>query len=357
MKSQPVSDVARHHSAVSRLIAFLVDDKAAPGDWRELVDVAGETLTIGMLADRALARVPELQLPAAVSDLFEDVRQRATLRNKMLKDQFLELLAKLTTIEVQPIPMKGLARLLSDSSSDCRLLADIDILVPPGRRTECVAAMTDLGYSVLRESGARAPIVLARARDAGSVDLHREIEPYYLKLTYDRVASLCEPIDVAGSTVLLPSPTCQALMLIAHDQLLDADYWRGLIDVRHLIDLHEILQEGIDWSILAELFDTDSPRHALEVALLTASSLTGAPVPSGYRAGRLARLQLARRRLQARIPALRTLLTLLTIVVDLPRMAGRIRREDRERSTAWSKFQRRLRYLRPMNPGKVSGWL
>ena len=348
-----MSDVARNQRAVIRLIEFLVQESAIPGDWRELVEVAGETLTIGLLADRALARIAELQLPAVVSDLFEDVRERTRRRNKLLKEQFLELSATLNEIDVQAIPMKGLARLLSGSSSDCRLLADIDLLVPPDRRTECVAAMAGLGYTVLDEAGERIPIVLARARDAGSVDLHTEIKPYYMRLGYDRVASLCDQITVAGKPFLLPSPTCQALILIAHDQLLDADYWRGLIDVRHLIDLHEIIKEGVDWAALADFFDTGSSRHAFEVGLLTASSLTRAEIPASYRGGRWARVQLARRRLQARIPSLRPLLTLLTITVDPPPTSGPINAENR--STSWSKkLHRRLGYLRPLNPGKAS---
>ena len=105
--------------------------------------------------------------------------------------------------------------------------------------------------------------------------------------------------------------------------------------MRHLIDLHEIIKEGVNWAALADFFDTGSSRHAFEVGLLTASALTGAQIPGNYCGGREARLQLARLRLQARIPALRPFLTLLTIALDPPPISGPINAENR--STSWSK--------------------
>jgi hypothetical protein len=147
----------------------------------------------------------------------------------------------------------------------------------------------------------------------------------------------------------MPSPTCQALMLIAHDQLHDADYWRGLVDIRHLLDLREIAQEGVDWPRLADLFPAGSCRRALEVGLLTGSSFAGAEIPAAHSGGRWARLQIGRRRFQARFPALQPLLTLLTIAADPPPVS-----RSQAKKTSWrGTLQRRWStYLRPGNPGK-----
>ena len=138
-------------------------------------------------------------------------------------------------------------------------------------------------------------------------------------------------------------------MLIAHDQLHDADYWRGLVDVRHLLDLREIAAEGVDWPMLSTVFSGGSRRRALDVGLLTASSFAGADIPEAYRGGRWAKLQVWRRRLQARVPALQPLLTLLTIAADPPPVSRSARKGGNWRGTLRRRWST---YLRPGNPGK-----
>jgi hypothetical protein len=334
-------------SDATQLIAFLSGGEVADPEWPKLVQAAGETLTIGLLADRALGG--EWKLPDAIHDLLTEVRDRARTRNARTRDQFAELLGPLNEIGVEPIPMKGLARLLGSATNDCRLLSDIDILVPTGSRNDCISAMQMLGYAPVEEEDGRAPIVLSRSRDVGSVDLHAQLNPFYLQLGYKELGRLSERRNVAGGTALVPTPTCEALMLIAHDQLHDADYWRGLVDVRHLLDLQALTEEGIDWPKLSAVFADGTCRRALEVGLRTASSFTGADVPRAYRGGRWAKLQVGRRRLQARFPALQPLLTLLTIAADAPPIS-----RSKEIRAGWRGTLRRRwsTYLRPGNPGK-----
>ena len=222
-------------SDAAQLIAFLSGGEVADPDWPKLVRAAGETLTIGLLADRVLAG--GWRVPQAIHDLLAEVRDRAIQRNARIRAQFAELLGPLNDIGVEPIPMKGLARLLCSERNACRLLSDIDIMAPAGRRDDCVSIMRALGYAAAEEEDERAPVVLSRSRDVGSVDLHTRLNPFYLGLGYDDLARLAERRSVDGGAARMPSPTCEALMLIAHDQLHDADYWRGLVDVRHLLDL------------------------------------------------------------------------------------------------------------------------
>jgi hypothetical protein len=338
----------------TQLIAFLSGGEVADPEWPKLVQAAGETLTIGLLADRALGG--EWELPDAIHDLLTEVRDRARTRNARIRDQFAELLAVLNRVGVEPIPMKGLARLLGSRSSDSRLLSDIDILIPEDRRDECAAAIASLGYAGVEEGDERAPMVFSRSSDVGSVDLHSRVRPYYLRLSYEDLAPLCSEADTAAGRVRMPSPTCQALMLIAHDQLHDGDYWRGLVDVRHLLDLREIIGEGVDWAQLRAFFPPGSCRRALQAGLLSVRSLAGAEVPAAECGGAWARLQLSRSRVQSRFPALRPALTLLAIAADPPMAAGSGSPEHRPGETPRQRLGRRLAsYLRPTNPGKISG--
>jgi hypothetical protein len=334
-------------NGVPQLIDFISGRNVADPDWAKLADLAGATLTIGILADRALAR--ETEIPGPIRDLFIEVRERSRRRNDSIRAQFSELLDCLNAIGIEPIPMKGLARLLGSPAGDCRLLSDIDIMVPADRRDDCAAAMRRLGYVETEQEDGLAPVVFARSSDVGSVDLHTRLKPRYLNVGYPELARLSSPAKVGSGTSLMPSPTCQALILIAHDQLHDADYWRGLVDVRHLLDLREIADEGVDWASLASFFPAGSCRRALEIALLTASSFGGADVPRVYCGGAGAKLQVGRRRLQARFPFLQPLLTLLTIAGDPPPVS-----RHTEKTAGWSAtLQRRWStYLRPGNPGK-----
>lgn len=341
-------------SDASQLIAFLSGEDVEISDWPRLVEAAGETLTIGTLAERALARGGELNLPQPIDDLLTEVRERARTRNTRIRAQFAELLGALHGIGVEPIAMKGLARLLGSTTNECRLLSDIDIMVPADRRTDCADVMMRLGHEPTEEPDERAPIVFGRGSDVGSVDLHTRLKPFYLHLGYDEIARLCRPTPLASGTVLMPSPTGEALMLIAHDQLHDADYWRGLVDVRHLLDLKDIIDEGIDWPTIAALFPPGSCRRAMEVALLTARELVGAEIPPEHRGGGWVALQVRRRRIQARFPALQHVLTLLTIAADPPQLSGRPTgkaAEERWRGTLHRRF---ATYLRGSNPGKSS---
>jgi hypothetical protein len=315
--------MADHSGTFQELVDCLSGKIGRPKDWRALIALAGTTLTIGTLADAFLS-TESVAVPADVRALLTDVRDRARKRNALLVGQFEELLPALHAIGVEPIPMKGLARLLGSADEQSRLLSDIDLLVPAERLHDCVSVLKRLGYDVIvgPEHDSRA-FVLGRPQDVGTLDLHTALKPYYLDFGYADIAPHCRAIAVAEGNALVPDPTCQLLLEVLHDQLNDRDYWRGLIDVRHLLDVRSLVQEGIDWPRLASAFAPGTATRAFKLQMLTASTLMTVDIPQAYRDGAWTRLQMLRRRAQMRFPISRWFFTLLTMALDPPRESGR----------------------------------
>lgn len=338
------------------LLECLSGSERTPQDWQAVVQLASETLTIGTLADVILSSRGALKVPIEIRELLMDVRDRARERNRRLTAQLSEMLPALNAAGVEPIVMRGMARLIGGGGQkQARLISDIDLLIAAERRRECMQALGELEYQVFKGSeGDPAPTVLCRSRDVGMIDLHTQVQPSYLLLGYERIARQCERTQVGQGHVLLPSPACQLLLTIVHDQLHDGDYWRGLVDVRHLIDARDLISEGVDWNLLAGFFPGGSPLRALQVQLRTARSLVKVPVPEELCGGNWARLQLLRRKLQTNFQFLRPLLTLLTIALDPPPRSSPpegIRKRVTVKS--WSKPRRFIgHYLRPIASGK-----
>jgi hypothetical protein len=337
------------------LLECLAGRARTPQDWQAVAQLASETLTIGTLADVILSSHGALEVPVEIRELLMDVRDRAHERNRRLIAQLSELLPALNAAGVEPIVMRGMARLIGGGHEQARLISDIDLLIPAGRLPECRQALGNLDYEVFtRIQDDRVPTVLCRSRDVGMIDLHTQVQPAYLRLGYERIARQCERTQVGQGYVLLPSPVCQLLLTIVHDQLHDGDYWRGLIDVRHLIDARDLISEGMDWNLLAGFFPRGSPLRALHVQLRTVRNLVKVPIPEELCGRNWARLQLLRRKLQTDFQFLRPLLTLLTIALDPPPRSSPpegIRKREAEKNR--SRVRRFIgHYLRPIASGK-----
>jgi hypothetical protein len=342
----------RPKSALRSLLANLNGAYEAPTDWAPLLQLATDSLTIGSLSHRVLQSAPPEAIPDEVTDLLKDVLGRTKKRNQRLKRQFLELLPALNAIGVQPIVMRGMASLLPNKRDTGRILSDIDLLVPAERREEVIAVLRSLGYQIFQGfHGPPFSVVLGRSRDVGMVDLHTDIQPYVLEVDYHRLAPLCRKSSLSAGELLLPSPTCALLLLILHDQLHDADYWRGLIDVRHLVETPGFVNSGVDWETLESFFPLGAARNAMHVHLRTAKTLLGVDIPEEQCGEGWARLQLNRRLIQLRAPVLMRLLTFLTALIDPPLKPAKTHKP--RRSVAKRLEFKVGRALRPVNAGKV----
>ncbi len=333
-------------------------------DWPGVIAIANRTLTTGTLArrqqvDRSMA------LPQDVADFLAAVDERALERDRRMRDQLAEAVTCLNGAEITPILIKGAAMLaMPGLDARGRILSDLDIMVPPSALARAGDALGRIGYvRQIQLSDPTVAHIFARTRDAGTIDLHYRLKAPRPRFEFARLASFCIPVKVGTGEALLPSPTAQTLILVLHDQLKDRDYWRGLVDLRHVLDIAALARtaEGIDWDQLLSWFPERQPRTALRTQLVTIEALLGIGVPPRLIKGWWPRMQHRRRMVQLDWPALGPIFTLLTLALDPPRYGWRTRggnaKSLRETGKAKSMFARAITGFKRLQRSKAPGKL
>lgn len=298
-------------SALVKLCHCLEGKAPNDSDWMAVLELANNTLTTPFLID--LVERPGQSVPEDVKAFVREIYRRNALRNERLKAQLEEAVAALNARDVIPVLLKGSAILATapPERRATRIMADLDILVDPAQADTALRVLADLGYQThfRAEPGRKKQYSdLKRASDVGMIDLHQEAPgPRYFYLPSGELLSHCKPIPVGSGTAYLPATTLQAFMLIIHDQFQDDDYWVGKVDVRHLVELRDLVRsaEGIDWSRLMSFAPSRLARNAVAKQLLALSELLGVDVPAELRKGFVPRLQFRRLLLQSRFPLAR----------------------------------------------------
>ncbi|WP_395396563.1 nucleotidyltransferase family protein [Novosphingobium sp. BL-8A] len=290
-------------------------------DWEDVIGQANRTLTTAGLALHWAER-PEV--PEDARAFLTAVLDANGERNRRLMVLLEEVLGVLDGIGAVPILLKGAALVLTPGTSAMRsrIMGDIDLMLPAGAMRDAHRRLGQVGFVVHDDRGLPdAPIVLYRESDVGMVDLHARMKGSNPRFDHALLSAHCRPVTVGSREALLPSAAAQAGVLISHDQLQELDYWRGVIDMRHLVDLADLSRSGtgIDWQILDDLFGARQSRRALRAQLLTLRALFEVAVPQEYCTGLWPRIQHRRQLLQAEWPGLRWPLTLLALALQLPR--------------------------------------
>ena len=352
------------------LTACLLGTFSADIDWDGVIEIANRTMTVTSLAAAVRSAEPS-GIPEEVSNYLTVIGESNVKRNAMLRSQLDEAVACLNRSAIEPVITKGAATLVHQPRgySDGRILVDLDLMVRPNAMHDAIGALSEIGYQVRIDGGAgtwpgdpgaHLPTMLDRVSDAGSIDLQcrpkgpaafKDIEWLYSNSSQRRLGS---------GNAYLPSASAQIVSLILHDQFQDGDYWRGLIDLRHLLDIVHLSQISpleIDWADIRSLFHAGYERHAVDTQLLTLSLLFGVPGVLPFKVGMLARLQWQRRKLQLGKSYLRPPLTAVTLLSEIAsysswdRYGGQPHRSRRRQLTRIAREFRR--YFRPVPLGKA----
>ena len=337
-------------------------------NWDEIIELANKSFTIPSLAAAMGKLEKKVEIPEDVRTYLAAVHDRNTQRNSRLLHQLKEAVTCLNGADIKPVVMKGAAILLmlEQDVIGTRILTDLDILVRPADMPGAIEALRRIGYEV-RVAGRgpwpgnpkfHLPVVLARSTDVGSVDLQcrprgpasfSDIEWLYRNSTQ---------MAVDEGDVFVPSPFAQIVYLILHDQFQDGDYWRGLIDLRHLLDITNLARSAdFSWDALRALFANGYERNAVDTQILTARALFGISIGPNMSFGVLSHLQLARRKIQVGRQYLAAPFALLTLLTEIFHYSSWDRFGGNPHPTrlreAKRKFRELRRIFRPVPPGKV----
>lgn len=323
------------------LCAALLGEIPQDADWNGILALANRTLVTPALS----ASLEEHEdIPEEVGDFLRHIAERTAMRNETMRRQLRETVHALALVGLEPILIKG-AVFLADRSFpiDQRLFADLDLLLPHSQEEAAIAALGKVGFSPYETSvGAKDGMNLKRTSDVGGLDLHFRLRSLPGAPDYAEMMPFVTPTTVGENKIRNLVPTAQAVVLIVHDQIQERDYWRGLIDLRHLLDLDRIVRVHgpLDSGVLHRLFPTSASRRVLDTQLLTAKRLFGTPLPRNWRTGRRAKLQAQRRDWQMAHSAATHFLTAASLLSDLPALASPL--------AALPNWRHRLRYLRRM---------
>jgi hypothetical protein len=289
-----------------------------------VINFANNSLTTPALSD-CVSHFPD-KVPADVRAYLKEIFERNLLRNDRLSAQLFEAISALNSVGITPTLLKGAAMLASvhPSKKGNRIMADLDILVAPEEIKSALNCLFHLGYRV--DSGAPDDpnihfVVVERSKDVGQIDLHRKPPgPDFFYHAAGPIIDHCKPFVWEGIKANLPSSTYHALILICHDQFHDDDYRAARVDLRHLLDLRELINssDGIDWDLVASLPNNSFVRNGIETHLVTLHKLLGAEVPLKFCKHLVPRFQSWRRSQQISIPSSRFVLSVIALLIDCP---------------------------------------
>jgi hypothetical protein len=359
----------RNSSALRQLAALLRREPPETVDWFGVLALANHALLTPALA---VALQNNSALPVDVQVFLSEVLKRNIERNRRLKAQLVDALRSLNVVGIQPVLLKGAILLASTERDDGgRILGDLDILLRPEEVARGVAALEDGGFRVsrlFRQADSHVAAELGRPEDVGIVDLHRRPPGPLACLNHVVIEDHCHTIIITGARASVPSSTLQILLLVAHDQFHDQDYWRGRLDLRHLLDFASLTSgsHDVDWDLLVDWIPGGLMRTALDTHLIAAEALMGARAPRWSHRGLWSRWQYYRRLLQMDHPRLGFTMLALSTLVEWPAMIAHFIRDRslrRELSGVATRpahrvedglnWLRHLKHLfRPAPPGK-----
>jgi hypothetical protein len=334
-----------------------------------ILDLANRSLVTAQLDAALMPSGDQDAVPEEVRVFLSEVRMRNRERNRRLIAQLTDALSALNGVGIDPVLLKGIALWATQRGAEFdRILADIDLLVRPSEVDRTIDALQDAGLTLTaRYPGNDVHVVaeFGRPDDVGLIDLHQRPPgpPGFAEI--ENLNAHCVAIATDGMRALCPSPAVQIFFLVLHDQFHDGDYWRGGLDLRHLLDIAQLSasRQSVDWGLLEHLCRTGLVRHALGTQLIAARRFAGAEIPERFMARSWTRVQHWRHMLQFSYPTLTLPLAVIGAISEFPNLiahraenrAGRRRvlGANAGRKLTAADHVRRIRRILSSPPGKL----
>ncbi len=291
--------------------------------WKTVLGVADYNLVSPALwtalRDRGLAD----SLPSEVRDYLREIHRLNASRNQHLREQVIDAICTLNSIDVKPVLFKGAASLFAKTYDDpgSRVMADLDVLVPHENAEEC--------WNLLQASGYRQKEMdfdfaqfhhltpLFRPGEYATIEIHRDVlSPVRTgrllptRLTREDVDHIsyitrkeAQAFRERGAKMSVPSQTHRILHVILHSAFVDNAHRCGTLPLRSIHELalmHHAFGRDIDWRTIRGLLESDGKREILNDWLYLTHRLFGCSLPEGIEPTRRAIAHYSRCRLQAR---------------------------------------------------------
>ena len=205
------------------------------------------------------------EVPSEVRDYLNTIFTLNGERNEALLAVLTRIVAALNAIDIEPVLLKGAARLAECSypSSALRFLGDLDVLIPPERSSDAVASLQAIGFRGNADDPASSshhhlPMMHDR-ETGGGVELHTHLAGSK-SLGVIPTAWFCagaRSCVFRNLLIRLPDATRSVGHIIVHDQLDHDNNRNSRVQLRQLVDLAMIRagqENAIDWAELDNRF-------------------------------------------------------------------------------------------------------
>ena len=263
---------------------------AAPNpSWELLIEASSYHFVTPALAWCLLHE--QIAFPLEVRDYFEGILALNTTRNEKLLTGLERIVGALNANGIEPVLLKGAARLVDGTypAPMLRFMGDLDVLIPADRSADAVAALNSIGFHTNADDE-HLPAshhhlrVLHDPETGAGVELHTALHgpKRGSLLSTDWFYRGTQPYPFRGLTIRLPDATRTVGHIVAHDQIQHVNHWRRRIELRQLLDLAMIRKRSetaIDWSELDDRFCRTGFGTVLATYMEFGKKLLGQPVP------------------------------------------------------------------------------
>jgi hypothetical protein len=256
-------------------------------EWKLLIEMSSFHFVTPSLA----GCLQDEPVPREIREYMDALLALNGRRNKLQLEALSRIVAALNAIDIEPVLLKGCARLVQGDypEPNMRILGDLDVLVPTNRTTDAYAALVANGFSEKPGYGIppdchHLPVLHEHQTGAG-VDIHGQLSmgtgaqllPTSWFYEGTRPFRLKDDLRVR-----LPDPTRSICHNVVHHQLHHSGYRKRTIELRQLLDLALICKrhEGaIDWAELDHLFCQNGFGEVLATYLQFGEWLLGQKAP------------------------------------------------------------------------------